>query len=137
MKTSISHLPVIVAATAFACLAAEPIAIPWYTIDGGGVMRSTGSDGVFALSGTIGQPDAGAMTGGDFKLTGGFWFETPSGDCNVDGIVSLLDHATLVDCLTGPADIGLRPECECFDFDASQTIDLADLAQIQLGFLSE
>ena len=25
------------------------------------------------LSGTIGQPDAGTMSGGDYKLVGGFW----------------------------------------------------------------
>jgi len=30
--------------------------ISWYTVDGGGVMASTGGD--FTLSATIGQPDA-------------------------------------------------------------------------------
>lgn len=44
--------------------------LEWFTIDGGG--SSTG--GVYAVSGAIGQPDAGwTMTGGDFTLTGGFW----------------------------------------------------------------
>jgi hypothetical protein len=28
---------------------------------------------VFSVSGTIGQPDAGMMSGGAFSLTGGFW----------------------------------------------------------------
>ena len=42
----------------------------WSTIDGGG---GTSSGGQFALSGAIGQPDAGALTGGNFKLEGGFW----------------------------------------------------------------
>ena len=50
--------------------------ITWYSIDGGGGMRSTGGD--FELSGTIGQPDAGRMSGGDFTLTGGFWAITRS-----------------------------------------------------------
>jgi hypothetical protein len=46
--------------------------LDWHTVDGGGVMFSTGGD--FELSGTIGQPDAGGpLTGGDFELTGGFW----------------------------------------------------------------
>ncbi|MFK7759485.1 MAG: GC-type dockerin domain-anchored protein [Phycisphaerales bacterium] len=46
--------------------------IPWSTIDGGGVLNSSG--GSYTLSGTIGQPDAGAtMSGGSFSLTGGFW----------------------------------------------------------------
>ncbi len=50
---------------------AQSHAIPWHTIDGGGGV-STG--GVFTVSGTIGQPDAGpTMTGGNFSLTGGFW----------------------------------------------------------------
>jgi hypothetical protein len=45
--------------------------IDWFTIDGGGG-ASTG--GVYAVSGTIGQPDAGPiMSGGNFTLTGGFW----------------------------------------------------------------
>ena len=76
MKNSISHPAVIVAATALACLAGEPFDLSWHTIDGGGVTRSTSDDGVFVLSGTIGQPDAGVMAGGPgapgFKLTGGF-----------------------------------------------------------------
>ena len=33
--------------------------IDWYTIDGGG----TSTGGVYSASGTIGQPDAGAMSG--------------------------------------------------------------------------
>lgn len=46
-------------------------AIDWYTIDGGG---GTSTGGVYSISGTIGQPDAGTvMTGGDYSLTGGFW----------------------------------------------------------------
>jgi hypothetical protein len=44
----------------------------WHTIDGGG---GTSTGGVFAVSGSIGQPDANSqpMTGGNFSLTGGFW----------------------------------------------------------------
>ncbi|RME90512.1 MAG: hypothetical protein D6766_13160 [Verrucomicrobia bacterium] len=45
--------------------------IDWHTIDGGG---GTSTGGAYALSGTIGQPDAGpVMTGGNYTLTGGFW----------------------------------------------------------------
>jgi hypothetical protein len=44
--------------------------IPWHTIDGGGV---TSTGGVYTVSGTIGQPDAGAMSGGNYTLQGGFW----------------------------------------------------------------
>jgi hypothetical protein len=45
--------------------------LSWYTVDGGGDV-ATMSDS-YTLSGTIGQPDAGAMTGGTFSLNGGFW----------------------------------------------------------------
>jgi hypothetical protein len=34
-------------------------------------MTSTG--GVYSVSGTIGQPDAGELRGGTFTLVGGFW----------------------------------------------------------------
>ena len=45
--------------------------IDWFTIDGGG---GTSTGGVYSVSGTIGQPDAGpTMSGGSFTLDGGFW----------------------------------------------------------------
>ena len=51
---------------------AQQYAVPWFRIAGGGGMQSSG--GVYALSGTIGQPDAGgALTNGPYSLTGGFW----------------------------------------------------------------
>ena len=46
-------------------------AINWHTIDGGG---GTSTGGVYSVSGTIGQPDAGRpMTNGQYSVTGGFW----------------------------------------------------------------
>jgi hypothetical protein len=44
--------------------------LTWSTIDGGGMMFSTG--GGYSLGGTIGQPDAGVMNNGGYSLTGGF-----------------------------------------------------------------
>ena len=50
---------------------AQPYSIDWYKIAGGG---GTSTGGTYQVSGTIGQPDAsGAMTGGNYSLTGGFW----------------------------------------------------------------
>src|ERR1035437_9692772 len=50
---------------------AQTYSINWYKVAGGGGI-STG--GVYAVSGTVGQPDAGGpMTGGNYSLTGGFW----------------------------------------------------------------
>jgi hypothetical protein len=54
----------------FASPVAAQYAIPWHTIDGGG---GTSTGGVYSLSGTIGQQDAGKMSGGNFSVTGGFW----------------------------------------------------------------
>jgi hypothetical protein len=56
-------------------------AISWFTVDGGG---GTSTGGVYAVTGTIGQPDAGRMAGGSFALEGGFWgvvgaIQTPGG----------------------------------------------------------
>ncbi len=50
----------------------QTLSIDWHTIDGGG---GASSGGVFAISGTLGQPDANSqpMTNGTFSLTGGFW----------------------------------------------------------------
>ncbi len=65
----------------------SPFSLTWWTVDGGG---GTSSGDAFVVAGTIGQPDAGVMTGGDYALKGGFWagdstifadgFE--SGDCS-------------------------------------------------------
>ncbi len=49
---------------------AQNYSIDWYTIDGGG---GTSTGGVYSVSGTIGQPDAGVMSGGNFTVVGGFW----------------------------------------------------------------
>ena len=69
--------------------------ITWYTIDAGGTNNASG--GNFSLSGTIGQPDAGAvMTGGQFSLAGGFWPGVSNGpacpaDLTGDGNLNFFD----------------------------------------------
>jgi len=50
---------------------AQQYSIDWYKIAGGG---GTSTGATYQVSGTIGQPDAGgALTGGNYSLTGGFW----------------------------------------------------------------
>ncbi len=51
--------------------------LPWWTADGGGGTSSAA--GSYTLSGTIGQPDAGSLSGGNYRLEGGFWNGTLSG----------------------------------------------------------
>src|SRR5690349_8895100 len=74
------------------------LAITSYTIDNGGASAS----GFAAISGTIGQCDASnTMSGGDFKLAGGFWGEpapnfTCTGDLDGNAVVGAPDIAILL-----------------------------------------
>lgn len=50
---------------------AQQYSIDWFKVAGGG---GTSTNGQYSVSGTIGQPDAGAiMNGGNYSVTGGFW----------------------------------------------------------------
>ncbi len=67
IKTLTLFVGLLLAAISFA----QQYSIDWYKIAGGG---GTSTGGVYAVSGTIGQHDAGGpMTGGSYSLTGGFW----------------------------------------------------------------
>ncbi len=127
----------LIALLAAASVVADDFSLEWWTIDGGGGMWTTGV--AYELSGTIGQPDASAMTGGDFALTGGFWavvHTTPAplpGDCDDDGDVDLVDFANFSDCLLGP-DRGVGSNCDCFDLDDDGDVDLADFTEFQAYF---
>jgi len=48
--------------------------LTWNKIAEGGITTSSG--GTFTLGGTIGQLDAGVLTGGGYSLAGGFWHGT-------------------------------------------------------------
>lgn len=113
--------------------AGEPVLeISRVTIGGGGDMLSVG--GGFELSGTIGQPVAGVLEGGEFTLTGGFWFEEPLCDCNSTGNVNLFDYGDFEACVTGPNGGLVVPSCACFDLDADQDVDLEDFGAFQQLF---
>jgi len=51
-------------------LPAQSLSVDWLTIDGGG---GTSTGGVYSVTGTIGQADAGYMSGGNYSVAGGFW----------------------------------------------------------------
>jgi hypothetical protein len=131
MRISGLIIPVVVLAAGGTRAAAQQFEITRSTIDGGGAMRSVG--GEFELSGTIGQPDAGSMSGGGFELNGGFWFPLAQADCNEDGGVNLVDYDAFEACLSGP-DGGVAEGCECFDVDRSGAVDLRDYAAAQAAF---
>jgi hypothetical protein len=46
--------------------------LSWWTADGGGG-RSESAGGQFKLHATLGQPDAGSLSGAGYQLDGGFW----------------------------------------------------------------
>jgi hypothetical protein len=67
MKKLFLLLSLLIPAVSFA----QQYSIDWDKVAGGG---GTSTGGVYAVSGTIGQPDASTpMTGGNYSLTGGFW----------------------------------------------------------------
>jgi hypothetical protein len=63
-------LALIVLAGSQAALQAQSYSIDWFKIASGG---GTSTNGQYSVSGTIGQPDAGTMSGGEYLVTGGFW----------------------------------------------------------------
>ena len=67
MKTILSFALLLVALN----LPAQQYSVDWHKVAGGG---GTSTGGIYSVSGTIGQSDAGGpMTGGNYALTGGFW----------------------------------------------------------------
>jgi len=111
-----------VGALAFYSLAAGaqsggPYDLTWHTIDGGGATFSSG--GAYRAGGTIGQHDAGQLSGHPYVLAGGFWVgpvigaaptptPTPSaciGDCSTDGYVTIDELLTMVNVALGKASL--------------------------------
>jgi len=135
MKTNFVQSVTLAAALAFAAAAQSQMESTRSTIDGGGVMFSAAGD--LELCGTIGQPDAGVLSGGDFMLTGGFWFETPPGDCDDDGGTGLRDLASFEGCMMGPHGAPPTGPCRCFDMDRSGAVDLIDFGILQTNFTGE
>lgn len=73
---------VAICATTFATSARAVDPITWRTIDCGGISFAT--SGNLRLGATIGQADAGQLSGGAFTLRGGFWIGGPSGTLDVE-----------------------------------------------------
>ncbi|MCS7301409.1 MAG: hypothetical protein NZ556_07640 [Fimbriimonadales bacterium] len=107
--------------------------LTWWTIDGGGVTFATG--GTFNLGGTAGQLDAtrlDELQGGDFRLTGGFWFLVPTciatnGD--VDGN-NCVDDADLLQVLFNFGATGSN----LADVNCDAVVDDADLLIVLFNF---
>lgn len=106
--------------------------LSWHTIDCGGAMFSTG--GTYSLGGTIGQPDAGGMSGGTYQLVGGFWPVTQVcyclGDMNGDGRKDGRDVQKFVNCVIAGG------SCSCADVDSANGVTTADVAIFVTDLLS-
>ena len=73
-KRFLSLLLLVLAVAVSGVVSASALAgytLDWWTVDSGGATSSAG--GGYSLGGTLGQPDAGASTGGSYALSGGFW----------------------------------------------------------------
>jgi hypothetical protein len=70
MKTKLLKILIIATVGLAPALLLAQYNLDWWTVDGGG---GTSTGGAFSVTGTIGQPDAGRMSGGNFQVTGGFW----------------------------------------------------------------
>ncbi len=94
MRTRTRELILIAAVLAIVLVPGRGFAqeLNWHTVDSGGELWTAG--GTYAVSGTVGQPDAGTvMTGGVYQVVGGFWaLPLPApiliGDLDCDGAVS-------------------------------------------------
>lgn len=101
--------------------------IDWFTIDSGG---GTSSGGPFAVSGTIGQwdagPPAGPMVGGGREVSGGFWVgaspQLCPADFNADGDLNADDLADYINCYFA------LPPCSGVDFNHDGDANADDLA---------
>lgn len=113
----------------------------WHTVDGGGASGAGASvGGLYAVGGTIGQPDAGSfvvpMSGGTFELVGGFWAAaTPScacpGDMNHDGDRNGADVQGFVNCFVGAG------SCLCADVEAGDGVNEDDISQFVADLLAD
>lgn len=113
-----SCLPLLSLGMLLATATPAQYSISWHTIDGGG---GTSAGGLYTISGTIGQPDAGpVMANGPYAITGGFWalpvvVQTP-------GAPTL----TIAPAAPGQATISWTPATPGFILQESTTLSPAD-----------
>jgi hypothetical protein len=135
-RTSRPFTAILLSILCFSAAAHADYAIDWWTVDGGGAMFSTG--GAYSLGGTIGQPDAGVMSGGSYTLVGGFWaVSIPSapevclGDADCDGDVDFFDIDPFVAKLGCPGvdPVGCSSGCswQNCDVDEDGDVDFFDI----------
>jgi hypothetical protein len=121
-------------------VAAETFQITWQTVGGGAGASGGGS---FMLAGTVGQPEAttaGALAGGSWSLTGGYWSVSlplcstfTEADVNQDCLVDNADVEAFKNCAAG-ANVPMSPQCQAVDLDHDGDGDMDDFAILQRCF---
>jgi hypothetical protein len=135
MTSRVLNGGLVLALALFADVCLGQMAIGWWSIDGGGAISLAG--GGYKLSGTVGQPDAGAepLVGGGYQLQGGFWpgalcpVRIP-GDFDCDCDVDLADFLLWSICASGPG-VPYTGDCGDADFNGDLTVDQNDFAVFQ------
>jgi len=106
--------------------------ITWSTIDGGGGKSS--GDGYMVI-GTIGQPDAGEMSGGDYRVHGGFWPRGPQ--LLLQCLVNFEHFAELwLSWLDSPCGPG-NDWCYGADLDWSGSVGITDIGELAYFWLCQ
>jgi hypothetical protein len=123
-----THHVALLAAAAIAPCAQAQFSIDWYTIDGGG---GSSAGGPFSLTGTIGQPEAGASAGGTFECGGGFWGGAGApppcyANCDASTAAPVLNVADFTCFLQKYA--GGDPSANCDESTAVPTLNVADFS---------
>jgi hypothetical protein len=110
---------------------AQPISIPWSTIDSGGGLVSAG---IWSLNGTIGQPDADiALSAATWTLSPGYWPQPVApcaADFNADGFIDFFDFSDFVDCFDG----NVCPGGRTADFNNDGFVDFFDFTDFVEAF---
>ncbi|MEQ8771082.1 MAG: hypothetical protein RIB60_11310 [Phycisphaerales bacterium] len=125
------------AITALTCVTssvgAQPLTIPFSTIDGGGGSIESTS---YSLRGSIGQHDVGGVVASaSYALVGGFWgYEAPgviqcSADCDLNGALNLDD----IDCFVSAFLGGDLVSADC---DGNSALNLDDIDCFVTSFLA-
>jgi hypothetical protein len=115
--------------------------VDWWTVAGGG----QGAGGDYAIRSTIAATGAGAMSGGDFAVLGGFWAvcHFVAGDLNCDGAIDAFDVDPFVLALTAtapdyPEYYAQFPDCDVMLADingdgAINAFDIDPFVQLLVG----
>jgi hypothetical protein len=127
------------AAAAGLTMAAAPagaqLNITWWTIDCGG-LTSPSTGGSFAVSGTIGQPDAGRLSGPNFVVLGGFWSVTAPqpcyANCDASTIPPILNVSDFV-CFQAKFAAG-DPYANCDESTVPPVLNVSDFVCFQGKF---